>query len=94
MNVQNGVNFNMDQLTIGDVLAFIRQLTDNGMSLKEIGELPIYIGNDDELNGIHCAWCTDFVDSESDNEDTQYLVDLINERRCNLKLDGKAILIS
>ena len=84
----------MKQLTVGNVLAFIRQLVREGMSLEEIEKLPIYIGDDDELNGIHCAWYTNIVDSESDNEDTQYLVDLINERRCNLKLDGKAILIS
>lgn len=84
----------MEQLTVGDVLAFVRQLSNKGMSLKEIGKLPIYIGNDDELNGIHNAWCTDIVDSESDDEDVQYLVELINERRCNIKLNGKAILIS
>ena len=84
----------MEQLTVGDILRLVKQLKDEGMGLKEIYDLPIYIGNDDELNGIHCAWCTDFIDSESEDEDTQYLVNLINERRCNIKLNGKAILIS
>ena len=84
----------MEQLTVGNILALVRQLKDEGMGLREIGELPIYIGNDDELNGIHCAWCTDFINSNNEDEDIQYLVELINERRCNIKLDGKAILIS
>lgn len=84
----------MKQLTVGNLLAFIKQLKDEGMGLTEISNLPIYIGDDDELNGIHCAWGTDLVDSNSDDEDIQYFVDLINERRCNLKLDGKAIVIS
>ena len=84
----------MGQLTVGDILALVKQLKDEGMGLKEIYDLPIYIGNDDELNGIHCAWCTDLVDSESEDEDTQYLVDLINERIHNIELNGKAILIS
>ena len=84
----------MEQLTVGDILVLVKQLKDEGMGLKEIYNLPIYIGNDDELNGIHCAWCTDLVDSDNEDEDIQYLVELINERRCNIKLNGKAILIS
>ena len=43
----------MKQLTVGNLLAFIKQLKDEGMGLTEISNLPIYIGDDDELNGIH-----------------------------------------
>ena len=62
------------------------------MKLKEISSLPVYIGNDDELNGIHCAWYTNFMDAK--NPEDADLVELINEDRCNIKLEGKAILIS
>lgn len=86
----------MKQLTVGDILAVIRELKDNGMSLKEIGSLPVYLGDDDELNGIHCAWYTNLVDADNtEDEDNAYTVEMINENRCNIKLEkGKAILIS
>ena len=85
----------MSQLTMGNILAFVKELKDEGMSLREIGELPVYIGDDDELNGIHCAWYTNLVDNNNTEDvDNMYTVEMINERRCNIKLDGKAILIS
>ena len=86
----------MKQLTVGDILAIIRELKDGGMSMKEIGALPVYLGDDDELNGIHCAWYTNLVDADdTDDADNVYTVELINENRCNIKLEkGKAILIS
>lgn len=83
------------QLTLGNILAFVKGLKDEGMSLKEINELPVYIGDDDELNGIHCAWYTNLVDSnDTEDEDNEYLVEMINERRGNIKLEGKALVIS
>lgn len=85
----------MGQLTMGNILAFVKELKDGGMSLKEIHELPIYIGDDDELNGIHCGWYTNLVDSnDTEDEDNVYTVEMINENHCNIKLNGKAILIS
>ena len=67
-----------------------------GMSLAEINKLPIYLGDDDELNGIHCGWYTNLVDADDkEDEDNMYTVDLINERWGNHKLEkGKAIRIS
>ena len=84
------------QLTVGNILAFVKELKDDGMSLKEIQALPVYIGNDDELNGIHCAWYTNLVDADdTEDEDNVYTVEMINERRGNIKLEsGKAVLIS
>ena len=84
------------QLTMGNILAFVKELKDEGMSLKEINELPVYIGNDDELNGIHCAWYTNLVDADNtEDDDNVYTVEMINERRGNIKLEsGKAVLIS
>ena len=85
----------MGQLTVGDFLATIRDLKDKGMSMKEIGALPIYIGDDDELNGIHCGWYANIVDSaDTKNEDNVYLVDMINTDVHCIELNGKAILIS
>ena len=86
----------MEQLKLGDILNFVKELKANGMKDKEIKALPIYLGDDDELNGIHCGWYTNLVDADdTEDEDNVYTVDLINERRGNIKLEkGKAILIS
>lgn len=85
----------MGQLTMGNILAIVKELKDGGMPLSEIYKLPIYLGDDDELNGIHCGWYTNLVDSnDTEDEDNVYTVEMINERRGNVKLNGKAILIS
>ena len=84
----------MKQLTLGDILRYANSLQKEGMTLKEIGELPIYIGDDDELNGIHCGWYVEVIDANDDSEDMEYLVEMINEDRGNYEITGKAILIS
>jgi hypothetical protein len=80
------------QLKMGDILAFCAELRAQGVTMEEIKALPIYLGNDDELNGIHCGWYTNLVDIN--NPEDADLVELINEDRCNIELKGKAILIS
>lgn len=82
----------MKQLTLGDILKFIAEMQKSGMSTKEIAALPVYLGRDDELNGIHTGWYTNLIDP--DNEDDADFIELINEDRCNIELKGKAILIS
>lgn len=82
----------MVQLTLGQLLDFAAQLRREGMTLEEFRALPIYLGNDDELNGIHCGWYTNLMDVN--NPEDADLVELINEDRCNIELKGKAILIS
>lgn len=82
----------MKQLTMGQVLAVVKEYKKAGMTQKEIDKLPIYIGDDDELNGIHCAWYAQIVDPT--NEDDADFVEMINERRGNYEIKGKAILIS
>lgn len=84
----------MEQLKLRDIVGLYVRLRESGMSEKEVIELPIYIGNDDELNGIHTAWYCEKLDSEDKNEDMNYLVELINEDHHNIKLNGKGILIS
>lgn len=82
----------MKQLKMVSIFALVKELTDSGMSVKEIGDLPIYLGDDDELNGIHCAWYAQPV--EPNLKDDADLVELINERSGNYPITGKSILIS
>ena len=86
----------MRQLTVKDILVFLNELKQQGMTMEEIKSLPIYLGDDDELNGVHCGWYTNLVDTDdTEDEGNVYTVELINENRCNIKLEkGKAILIS
>ena len=80
------------QLKMENILAFCSELRAQGMTTEEIKALPVYLGNDDELNGIHCGWYTNLVDPN--NPENADLVEMINEDRCNIKIKGKAILIS
>jgi hypothetical protein len=82
----------MDQLTINDILALCARLKKEGMTMEEIRLLPIYLGDDDELNGIHTGWYVNLVDPN--NEDDADFIELINEDRCNIEIKGKSILIS
>ena len=82
----------MDQLKMGRIMKLISDLKADGMSVAEIAELPVYIGNDDELNGIHTAWYAQPIDPN--NEDDAYFIELINEDHNNIEFKGKAILIS
>ena len=84
----------MDQLTIRDIFTLCARLRAKGMTIEEIKDLPIYLGNDDELNGIHTGWALDFIDSNNTSEDDEWMVRMINENRNNIKLDGKAVVIS
>jgi hypothetical protein len=82
----------MKQLTLGAILNVVHFLKEEGMTTKEIMDLPIYLGRDDELNGIHTGWYVNIVDPN--NKDDVDLVELINEDYGNIKIEGKAILIS
>lgn len=82
----------MDQLTMGAILQLVSELKKEGMTTKEIANLPIYIGNDEELNGIHTAWYGQVIDSNAD-KDADF-TELINESSHNFTFNGKAILIS
>ena len=84
----------MDQLTIRDILVLCAHLKSTGMTMEEIKDLPIYLGNDDELNGIHTGWALDFVDSNNTTDDDEWMIEMINEDRFNVKLNGKAVVIS
>ena len=80
------------QLKMKDITNYIIKLKNEGMSLEEINELPIYLGNDDELNGVHCGWYFKLIDSKDKEDD--FVIDMINNDSLNIKLNGKGILIS
>jgi hypothetical protein len=84
----------MDQLTINDILALCARLRKQGMTMEEIKALPIYLGNDDELNGIHTGWALDFIDANNTTEDDEWMIEMINEDSHNIELNGKAVVIS
>lgn len=85
----------MKRLTLGDILEFAEILRkERGLTEEDVKALLVYIGDDDELNGIHCGWNCSIVDA--DDEYDANIVEMINERRGNYKLTGRdsAILIS
>ena len=83
----------MKQLTINDVLYMIKVLQhERSMPMSDILKLPIYIGDDDELNGIHCGWECRIIDA--DDKEDQCWVEMINERSSNHQLtDNNTALI-
>ena len=85
----------MDQLTVRDLIYMLEEIRKSkGMKKDELLALPIYLGRDDELNGIHTCWCVDVIDTALTNENDKYFVEMINEDRTNVPIKGKAILIS
>lgn len=81
----------MKQLTMGDIAIMLHNLKESGMSASEIAKLPIYLENDDELNGVHNGWYCELIDSEDEDDS---VLQLINEDSCTTNLKGKGILIS
>lgn len=82
----------MEQLTMGGILNVINFLKNKGMTEQEIAALPIYLGSDDECNGIHTGWYVDMIDP--DDEGCQWMIEMIEEDCCNVEFKGKSILIS
>lgn len=82
----------MAQLKLGAIINVVNALKEKGMSDREIKSLPVYIGDDDELNGIHCAWYAQPINAK-DKNDADF-IELINENGCNIEIKDKAILIS
>ena len=82
----------MKQLTLGTILQLAKDLQKEGVDLRELINMPVYIGNNDELNGIHCAWYAEMINPE--DEGYKPIIELIDEDCCNIKVQGKSILIS
>ncbi|MGN0966280.1 MAG: hypothetical protein ACI4OP_01625 [Candidatus Coprovivens sp.] len=81
----------MKQLTMNDIYNLCNMLQSRGYDLSK---LRVYLGNDDELNGIHNGWYCELVENKGEEEDN-LIVDLINENiGNNIEKNEKFILIS
>lgn len=79
------------QLTMQSILEVALKLEEQGLDLSKI---RVFLGNDDELNGIHNAWYCELVENDEEEENTM-IVDLINENiGSSVKENEKFILIS
>lgn len=79
------------QLTMQNILDLALKLEEQGLNLSK---LRVYLGNDDELNGIHNGWYCELVENKGEEEDN-LIVDLINENiGNNIEKNEKFILIS
>ena len=81
----------MEQLKVKDIINTIERLRKKGMKFDKIMELPVFIGDDDELNGIHCAWYCETLNKK--DEDDQGVIDLIEMRGLDFDEDV-GVLIS
>ena len=81
----------MEQLTLKDIYNVATELLKKG---EDISQYPVYLGNDDELNGIHCGWYTNLLDVNDMDENNQCIIDIISEERHCIPLKNKGILIS
>ena len=80
----------MKQLTLKDIYNVATKLIKKG---EDLSQYPIYIGNDDELNGIHCGWYANMLDVNYTDERSMF-VQMINEDHHCIPLKSKGILIS
>lgn len=79
------------QLTMQSILEVALKLEEQGLDLSKI---RVFLGNDDELNGVHNAWFCELVENDGE-EENNYIVDLINENiGNNVEENEKFILIS
>ena len=79
------------QLTMQSILEVALKLEKQGLDLSKI---RVYLGDDDELNGVHNAWFCELVENDGE-EENNYIVDLINENiGNNVEENEKFILIS
>jgi len=77
-------------LTLKDIYEVANELKKKG---EDLSKYPVYLSKDDELNGVHCGWYTNILDVNNDDEDNQYLIELISDDCC-MPLKNKGILIS
>ena len=80
-----------EQLTMEKNLNVALAMKQKGIDLSKI---KVFLGNDDELNGIHNAWYCELVENDGEEENNM-IVDLINENiGNNVEENEKFILIS
>lgn len=62
-------------------------------------EMQVYLGDDDELNGVHDGWGATIIDTTDENDpdfgNSEYFAGMVADRRCNTPIEnGIALLIS
>lgn len=79
------------QLTMEKILNVALAMKQKGIDLSKI---KVFLGNDDELNGIHNAWYCELIENNGE-EENNCIVELINENiGNNVEENEKFILIS
>ena len=79
------------QLTMEKFLNVALAIKQKGIDLSKI---KVFLGNDDELNGVHNAWYCELVENNGE-EENNCIVELINENiGNNVEENEKFILIS
>ena len=56
------------QLTLGRLALFLDRV--KAAHPDDWHEIPVYLGDDDELNGTHCAWYTNYIPT-ADKDDEE-----------------------
>ena len=80
-----------EQLTMEKILNVALAMKQKGIDLSKI---KVYLGNDDELNGVHNAWYCELVENNGE-EENNCIVELINENiGNNVEENEKFSLIS
>lgn len=72
-----------------DIYNLLKDLKSKGANLKNVN---IYIGNDEELNGIHSAFCIDIINT-LDKDDKDYFIEMINNDYTNIEYNEEKINI-
>ena len=81
------------QLTLGELESFIGAIKVHYP--EKYKDIPVYIGDDDELNGVHCAWYRNFIPIAKEDSESIPWRDTIGESDCyQLGDDEVAIIIS
>jgi hypothetical protein len=79
------------QLTLLDLenkIKSIKKITKNYKNIK------VYIGDDDELNGIHCCWYIDNFNKGSLDTNEKSIIELLEETNDKLEENETIVLIS
>lgn len=88
----------MEQLKVKDLVATINYLIKKYGKQKAM-EMQVYLGDDDELNGVHNGWGATIIDTTDENdpdfENSVFLTEMVGERWGNTPIEnGIALLIS
>lgn len=77
----------MEQLKFKEIINTYKELVTK-YGEEAVNEMVIYIGNDDELNGVHRAWYCEMDNRENPEDADLFTTDGFEEAK------GKIILIS